>query len=77
MPANGHEHEPAGVVGTTLRLGRSIVAALPPAFLLLCVINAALIAMVLWFIDDQLDQRTKLVGILVERCMDIALRAPK
>jgi hypothetical protein len=62
--------------GTIARLGQAIITTLPPAFLLLCLINAAFIVLVLWFIDDQLDQRTKLVGQLVERCMDIALHAP-
>lgn len=64
-----------GIVGAAADLGKSIISALPPAFLLLCLINAAFIGVVLWFLDDQLDQRTVLVKTLVERCMDIALHA--
>jgi hypothetical protein len=57
------------------RLGQSLIAALPPAFIMLCVVNAIFIGAVLYFLDDQLDQRTALVKTLVERCMDIALHA--
>lgn len=65
-----------GIVGATSRLGQALISALPPAFLLLVLINAAFMGVVLWFLDDQLDQRTLLVKTLVDRCMDLALRAP-
>lgn len=68
--------DPQTIPGMAARLGQSVIGALPPAFLLLCLINVAFIGTVLWFIDDQLDQRTKLVSTLVDRCMDIALHAP-
>ena len=69
--------EPQTIPGLAARLGQSLISALPPAFLLLCLINAVFIGLVLWFLDDQLDQRTKLVGKLVDRCMDLAIHAPR
>lgn len=65
-----------GLVGAATRLGQSLITALPPAFLLLVLINAGFIGVVLWFLDDQLDQRTQLVGKLLDHCMDIAQHAP-
>jgi hypothetical protein len=66
---------PVNTVGALADLGARLVTALPPAFLMLCLVNAIFIGAVLWFLDDQLDQRTKLVGTLVDRCLDIALHA--
>jgi hypothetical protein len=63
------------IPGMVSRLGQSLITALPPAFIMLCLINAAFIGAVLWFLDDQLDQRTQLVGRLVDKCMDIAYHA--
>jgi hypothetical protein len=68
-PPNGTLH------GAIARVSQTLISALPPAFLLLCLINAAFMAVVLWFLDDQLDQRTLLVKTLVERCLDIAYHA--
>lgn len=72
-------NEPSGngtVVGAAARLGQSLIGALPPAFLLLVLLNCAFLALVMWFVDTQLKQRTELVGKLVDRCMEIALHAP-
>ena len=70
-PAARHE----GAIGALTDLGSRMVSVLPPAFVMLCVINAIFIAAVLWFLDDQVAARTKLVQTLVEKCMDIALHA--
>lgn len=64
-----------GLVGAATRLGQSLITALPPAFLLLVLINVAFLAMVMYFIDHQLSQRTRLVNTLVDKCMEIALHA--
>lgn len=64
------------VVGAASRLGQALISALPPAFLLLVLINAAFLGLVLWFLNNQQAQRTELVGKLVDRCMEIALHAP-
>jgi hypothetical protein len=61
------------VVGATSRLGQALISALPPAFIMLVLINAAFLGVVMWFMDNQIDQRTKLVSNFVDRCMaDIA-----
>ena len=65
-----------GLVGAATRLGQSLITALPPTFLLLVLINAAFILGLVWFLDDQLDQRTRLVGRLLDHCMDIAAHPP-
>jgi uncharacterized protein (UPF0333 family) len=64
------------ITSTVSKLGQSVIGALPPAFLLLCLINAIFIGVVMWFLDSQLKQRTELVSEVVNKCMDIALHAP-
>lgn len=68
--------EDRGAIAAATKLGQSLIGALPPAFLLLCLINAIFIGLVMYFLDHQLDQRTQLVAKLVDSCMDIALHAP-
>jgi hypothetical protein len=58
------------VAGAAARVSQSLIGALPPAFIMLCLVNAIFIASLLYFIDDQLDTRTKMVQAIVERCMD-------
>jgi hypothetical protein len=64
------------VPGMVADLGRSLLAALPPAFVMLVFINAAFLGAVLWFIDHQSSERAAMVEKLVDRCMSIALRTP-
>jgi hypothetical protein len=59
----------SGVLGSLTEVGDRLIGALPPAFLLLCVINIAFLGIVLWFLDNQIGQRTALVGKLLDRCM--------
>jgi hypothetical protein len=70
------QQQHSGVIGAVTDLGSKLVTALPPAFIMLCLVNALFIFAVLYFLDDQLDQRTALVKGLVDKCMDIALHAP-
>jgi hypothetical protein len=70
------DDQPTTVTGLAGDLGRSLIAALPPAFLMLCVVNLAFLAVVLWFLDHLQEQRTAMVGKLVDRCMEIALEHP-
>ena len=63
------------IVGAASRLGQALVGALPPGFLMLCLINLAFVGLVMWFLNSQMEQRTGLVDTLVTRCMDIALHA--
>lgn len=61
------------IVGAASRLGQSVITALPAQFLLLVILNGIFIAMVMWFLNSQMDQRTALVTKLVDKCMEIAL----
>jgi hypothetical protein len=60
--------EPTGLYGAARDLGRDLISALPPAFTLLLVINVIFLALVMWFIDDQIQQRTELVAKVIEHC---------
>jgi hypothetical protein len=71
-PAERHE----GAIGALTDLGGKLVGALPPVFIMLVLLNVAFLGIVLWFLDSQLNQRTKLVNELVNRCLDIALHVP-
>jgi hypothetical protein len=55
--------------GGVLDLGHRLIASLPPAFIMLVLINAAFIGAVLWFLDAQMDQRTAIVDKIVDRCL--------
>jgi hypothetical protein len=60
---------------TTLAvLGQSLVAALPPAFLLLCVINLGFLWLVLRFIGDETGQRAVIVNRVLDTCQQIEAR---
>jgi hypothetical protein len=61
------------VTGAVSKLGQSLITALPPGFLLLCIINILFLGIVMWFLDDQVAQRTSMVGKLLDQCMQIAL----
>lgn len=61
------------IPGAASKLGQALIGALPPAFLLLCLINLAFLGIVMWFLEHQVDSRTEMVGKLMDRCMEIAL----
>jgi hypothetical protein len=46
-----------------------LIAALPPSFLLLCLVNVAFIALVLRFIDHETDQKTTLMNRVLDSCI--------
>ena len=71
-PPDRH-HE--GAIGAVTDLGRALVSALPPAFVMLLVMNVCFLGLVLWFLNHQADQRTAMVDKLLDRCMSIALQA--
>jgi hypothetical protein len=68
-------HNTGTVSGAAASVGRSLISALPPAFLMLVLINAAFLGCVMWFVDHQLTERTKLMEAVVDRCFTIALQA--
>lgn len=60
--------EPRGLTGLAASIGNGLISALPPAFLMLCVINLAFLGIILWFIEHQLDQRTLMVNKILDHC---------
>ena len=68
--------QPTGVIGLVSRVGDDLIRALPPAFLLLVVLNIVFLALVMWFINSQQEARNSLINTVIDRCMDIALHAP-
>ena len=54
---------PAGIM-------RSIVTALPPGFLLLAILNVVMLYIVMQNIENQNDQRMKILMSVVERCLN-------
>lgn len=68
--------EPQTIPGAAARLGQSLISALPAPFLLLMLINVAFLAVVLWFVDDQMESRTVLAEKIIDRCMDVAIHKP-
>lgn len=64
-----------GIIGQVARTSDKLITTLPPAFLLLFLLNLIFVALVMWFLNNQLEQRTSLVDKLVDRCMQIALQA--
>ena len=73
--SNGGSNGSKGVVAGAFDLSNRLVSALPPAFLMLALINAFFIGVVMWFMDSQSKQRSEMAAKLIDRCMDIALHA--
>jgi len=69
------EDAPHGLVGQLARTSEKLISALPPAFLLLVLINIFFLGMVMWFLNSQMAQRTAMIEKFADRCMEIALHA--
>ena len=59
-----------GVTAAVADVTRILISALPPAFLMLCVLNAAFLGGTLWFLTNQMEKRTDIVGKMLDRCME-------
>jgi hypothetical protein len=58
-----------GLIGAVSSVANGLIGALPPAFLLMCVLNLAFLGLVLWFINSQLDQRVALANKILDHCL--------
>ena len=58
-----------GLVGAATKLGQSLIGALPPSFIALMVLNLVFLGLILWFIDDQLDTRMRVLSEIIQRCL--------
>jgi hypothetical protein len=68
-PANGHGNgRNGGLWGAVSRVGQLLIGSLPPAFLVLVLLNLVFLAQVLWFVDHNLEARNELINKMVDRC---------
>lgn len=58
-----------GVVSSVVGLSKSIVTTLPPAFLMLLLLNIAFIGIVFWFLDDQMASRMAMLNKIIDHCL--------
>jgi hypothetical protein len=63
------------IPGAVARIGQSLITTLPPAFLLLVLINVGFIGFLMWFLEDQLSQRDAMAKQLFDRCLEMTLKA--
>jgi hypothetical protein len=64
------EQPRGGAAGAVADISHSLISALPPAFLMLCVLNAAFLGGTLWFLSNQMEKRTEIVSKMLDRCME-------
>jgi len=64
------QEQQAGLLGTVDSLGGKIISNLPTQFLVLVLLNVAFLSVVMWFLSDQLDQRSTLAGKIIDRCLE-------
>lgn len=70
VQGNGDAPAPAGLAGTALTIGQKVLATLPPAFIMLLLINCVFLFLVLRFVANETDQRVQLVSRIVDACME-------
>lgn len=58
------------LVGGVTRISQALIGSLPPAFLILVLMNTAFLGGILWFLDSQNEQRVLLVKTVVEKCFE-------
>jgi hypothetical protein len=58
-----------GLAARAIDASRALLGDLPPAFLLLVLLNVAFLGMVLWFLTAQIEQRTAIVGRVIDVCV--------
>jgi hypothetical protein len=55
--------------GTLVRISERLIRVLPPAFLLLIVMNCMFLGVIAWVFDHNADARNVLLTKIVERCL--------
>ena len=68
--------ERPSLLGLAARVGDQLVTTLPPAFLLLILINVAFLGLTMWFLEGEIGAKSALIDKIIDRCTDIALHAP-
>jgi mannose/fructose/N-acetylgalactosamine-specific phosphotransferase system component IID len=63
------QHQSTTITDTVSVLGSKVIAALPPAFLMLCLINVAFLGLVMWFLRDETTQKIAILNRVLDSCM--------
>jgi len=61
--------EPQTTIGVVTHVSDAVVAALPPTFLALVLLNCVFIACVLWFESHAIDQRILIMNRVLDHCI--------
>jgi hypothetical protein len=60
----------SGLAATTVEAGRSILMALPPAFIMLVAMNIAFLWLVFDFMSHENDHRLSIVNKVIDQCLN-------
>jgi len=63
------EQEANSVAGAAAKLGTKLIGSLPAQFLMLCLLNLVFIAGLLWFLDEQIKARERVLTPLITACL--------
>jgi len=74
-PAGNHRNSPLPA-GTLASISDRLIRVLPPAFLLLIVINCLFLGVIAWVFDHNAETRNALLTKIVERCL-VQQREPR
>jgi hypothetical protein len=55
--------------GLLEKISTRLIRALPPAFIMLALINLAFLGALVWIIDSNVDARNEMLGKIVDRCL--------
>lgn len=62
-------HPPPSSSGVLISISERLIRVLPPAFLLLIIINVLFLGTMMWVFNHNADARTELLTKIVEKCL--------
>lgn len=66
---NDQPKPPSTLTGMMMTVSENLIRVLPPAFLLLVIINAMFLAVMMWVFGHNMDTRNALLTKIVEECL--------
>lgn len=60
---------PQGTTGMLISVSEKLIRVLPPAFLLLIVMNMLFLGVLAWLFNHNTEARTEMLGKIVEQCL--------
>ena len=61
--------DPPGVTGMLATVSERLIRVLPPAFLLLIILNVLMLGAVMWTVNHNAENRNALLSRIVEKCL--------